>query len=67
MIFEIADMIEYHLMLPMGTKCLPVPFTGGGVYGYGVRPATFATDDPALIRLIQNSLPYKTGKIKIQK
>ncbi len=66
--YGVNGMMEWHAMIPVGRSVLRVHFSGGTVTGYGVTPATFTTDNPAVIYLIENSYWFRKNKIiKLQK
>lgn len=61
--FGVRGLIEWHVKIRYDELEIPVSFTGGTVTGFGVRPATFTTDDPFIQHVIRKSLFYKEGKI----
>lgn len=66
--YGVNGMMEWYAMIPAGRSTLRVHFSGGTVTGYGVTPATFTTDNPAVIHLIENSYWFRKKKIiKISK
>lgn len=58
--YGVNGMMEWYAIIPAGKSTLRVHFTGGTVTGYGTTPATFTTDNPAVIHLIENSYWFKT-------
>lgn len=61
--YGVNGMMEWYAMIPAGRSVLRVHFTGGTVTGYGVTPATFVTDNPAVMHLIENSYWFRKNKI----
>lgn len=62
--YAIFGMMEYVLSLPVGASHFPVHFTGGRLSGYGIRPATFSTEDILMQGMIEKSTAFRSGKIK---
>lgn len=60
--YGVNGMMEWYAIIPAGKSTLRVHFTGGTVTGYGTTPATFTTDNPAVMHLIENSYWFKTLK-----
>lgn len=54
---------EFRLLVPANGTSITVDFTGGRWCGYSQRPASFATDDPVISYLIENSPEYRSGRI----
>lgn len=63
--YGVSGMMEWNALIPAGRCTVRVHFTGGTVTGYGVTPATFTTDNPAVIHLIEHSHWFRKGKIKL--
>lgn len=63
-VYAIHGMVEYILAVDFGPYHRDIPFTGGSLSGYGVRPATFSTSDEPLQILIERTEPFKSGRIK---
>lgn len=59
-------LLDLHLVLRAGCAWLTVEFKGGRLSGYGDYAATFATCDPSLQFLIENSPEFRTGRIYLQ-
>ena len=65
--YGVRGLMEWQIDLQTGSPALPVitiNFTGGQITGYGVAPARYTTRDPFIIKLIEGSEWYKSGKIK---
>ncbi len=62
--YAVAGMMEWNVLIPAGRSTVRVHFSGGTVTGYGVSPATYTTENPAVMHLIEASFWYRSGKIK---
>ncbi len=62
--YGVSGMMEWNALIPVGRSTLRVHFSGGTLTGYGSTPATFTTDNPAVIRLIEESYWYRINKIR---
>ena len=65
--YGVNGMMEWNAIIPVGRTSVRVHFTDGTVTGYGVSPATFTTDNPAVIHLIENSHWFRHRKIMLLK
>ncbi len=65
--YGVSGMMEWNALIPAGRTTVRVHFTGGTVTGYGVSPATFTTDNPAVIHLIEHSHWFRNRKIMLLK
>jgi len=65
--YGVNGMMEWNAIIPAGRTTVRVHFTGGTVTGYGVSPATFTTDNPAVIHLIEHSHWFRNRKILLLK
>lgn len=65
--YGVSGMMEWNALIPAGRTTVRVHFTGGTVTGYGVSPATFTTDNPAVIHLIEHSHWFRNRKIMLIK
>lgn len=61
--YGVNGMMEWNALIPAGKSTLRVHFSGGTATGYGVSPAIFTTDNPAVMHLIETSYWYRIGKI----
>lgn len=61
--YAVKGMIDYQVDIPVGKATVRVQFTGGSFSKYGNLPAVYATSDPVLQRIIQESEPYRLGRI----
>ncbi len=65
--YGVNGMMEWNALIPAGRTTLRVHFKGGTVTGYGVSPATFTTDNPAVIHIIEHSHWFRSRKILLLK
>lgn len=61
--YAIYGMMEYALTISIGPARHQIHFTGGRLSGYGIRPATYTTDDPLMQSVIERSEQYRSGRI----
>lgn len=64
--YGVYGMVEWVALIPTKRNIVKVRFKGGkrGGYGFGATPATFRTENPVVMRLIEKSSYYKKGKIE---
>lgn len=58
-----VNLMEWHALIPAGFGVVRIRFTGGAYSGYGQKPASYTTDNPVIIKLIEDSSYYKSGMI----
>lgn len=63
--YGVMGMMEWNALIPTRSNLLRVRFTGGSLSGYGVTPATYTTDNPAVARLIETSSYFRRGRIRL--
>ena len=63
--YAVYGLMEFMLRLPTPTGGVDIHFTGGQMSGYGVIPSHYETSDPILIRMIEATPEFKTGKITV--
>lgn len=63
--YAIYGLMEYLARIPVGGTTVDVHFTGGQLSGFGIRPATYSTDDPVMQRLIERSRDYRSKRIRL--
>lgn len=63
--YGVYGMMEWVALIPRNGGVVRVPFTGGSSSGYGVKPAVYTTANSAVMRMIEESLYFRSGKIKI--
>lgn len=66
-VYAVYGMMECVVSVRAAGREIPVHFKGGRLSGYGVRPATFATDDPLLRSLIEATPQFRTGRITLMR
>lgn len=62
--YGVYGIMEWQALIPTLDCMVRVPFTGGSLTGYGVRPATFSTDNAVLAHFIEASRYFRTGRIR---
>lgn len=63
--YGVSGMVEWTVLIPVGRSSVRIRFTGGSISGYGVTPATYTTDNPALMHLIENSQLFRRKRITL--
>lgn len=63
--YEVRGMMEWHPVFSAGRTRLKVTFTGGHLSAGGCTPASFETSDPVVQRVIESSLPFRRGQIRV--
>lgn len=58
-------MMEWVALIPTPCNMMRIRFSGGSLSGYGVTPATYSTDNPAIQHLIENSDFFRSGRIRL--
>ncbi len=61
--YGVRGLMECVCNIPVGKTRLHVEFTGGVLTQYGNTPAKYSTDDLLKQAIIENSKPFKSGKI----
>lgn len=55
--------MEWQACIKCGGASVGIHFTGGSQTAYGVNPAKYTTEDPAIQAIIENSGYFKEGRI----
>lgn len=63
--YGVSGMVEWTVLIPAGKGSVRIRFTGGSISGYGVTPATFVTDNPAMMHLIEQSSLFRQKRITL--
>lgn len=63
-VYAVDGLTEWVALIAVGRARIRIPFTGGSISGYGCVPARFATSSEALVKLIEDSLHFKSGRIR---
>lgn len=58
-------MKEWVALIPTRSNTLRVRFEGGGDTGYGFTPATFTTHSEPVMNIIERSILFREGKIRL--
>lgn len=61
--YAVRGMLDYQIDIPAGAARFRISFSGGAFTKYGNIPAYYATSDPAIQQIIENSKPYREGRI----
>ena len=56
-------LLEWHAKLKVDRAYVIINFTGGSMSSGGLVPGRFSTDNPALQKIIESSVEFKTNKI----
>ena len=62
-VYGVHGLTEWIAIIHVGRASVRIPFTGGAITGYGVKPAMFVTKSRAVSKLIEAS-PYFEKRIK---
>lgn len=63
--YGVEGYMDWQCEIPVGRARAIVHFTGGTMTTYGITPAEFSTGDPVKQRIIESSLHFKSGRIKL--
>ena len=64
-VYGVYGLTEWQVLIPAGRAKVSIRFTGGSLSGYGIVPATFATSNPYIQRLVQNSPEFRSRRIRL--
>lgn len=65
-VYEIKGVVECSRVFRLGKLCARCDFSGGAVNESGIVPAVYSTNNPVTQAVIENSEPFKQGRIAIQ-
>lgn len=63
--YEVKGMMEWHPVFAAGRARIRVPFTGGHLGDGCSAPAIFETSDAVIQRVIECSIPFRNGRIRL--
>lgn len=63
-VYGVYGLMEWQALIPTRNKCVRVPFTGGALTGFGIRPATYTARNEVMAYFIEQSAWFKSGKIR---
>ena len=63
--YGVTGIMEWVALIPTRQNLVKVRFRGGSLSGYGVTPATFTTENPVIMRMIEESSYFRRGKIRL--
>ena len=58
-------MIEWNILLNVAGRIMNINFEGGLASGTGIRPATFTTRNEIIQFALENSLHFKSGRVRL--
>lgn len=58
-------MSEWKIILPVAGRIINIYFEGGTDSGTGIRPATFTTQNEIIQFALENSLHFKSGRVRL--
>ncbi len=58
-------MTEWEILLPVAGRIMKIPFSGGTISGTGIRPAAFTTQNEIIQFALENSLHFKSGRVRL--
>ncbi len=61
--YGVPGLMEWQANIKCGGATLGIHFSGGNQTAYGVNPAKYTTEDPAIQAIIENSGYYREGRI----
>lgn len=64
--YAVRGLVEWKASIPVGRGKLIIHFTGGAFTAYGVTPAEYKTDNPAIQAIIENSAYFRNGRITLE-
>lgn len=64
-VYTSPGLIEWHTYLDCGGAMVPLHFKGGSITADGLSAGRFTTNDPDLQRIIENSVPFERGMIRL--
>ena len=62
-IYGARGMLDWQLALNVKGAIVRICFSGGSMGSNGVIPARYVTENEAIQKIIEKSLPYKDGRI----
>ena len=62
-IYGARGMLDWQLALDVKGAIVRICFSGGSMGSNGVIPARYVTENEAIQKIIEESLPYKDGRI----
>lgn len=64
-VYGVYNMSEWKIILPVADRIMNIYFEGGTVSGTGIRPATFTTRNEIIQFALENSLHFKSGRVRL--
>jgi len=63
--YGVYNLMEWSILITIGTKPTRINFTGGLTSGAGVTPATYTTDNQIIQYFLEKSQFFKSGRIRL--
>lgn len=63
-VYGISGLTEWQALITVGSARVRIPFTGGSLSAYGQVPARFSTTDASVARIIEDSVYFKSRRIR---
>lgn len=63
--YVISGMMEWHPVFRTGRSRLQISFTGGNLCGGAATAASYETSDPVVQRVIEDSVYFKSNRIRL--
>lgn len=63
--YGVSGLMDWTTQIKAGKGTVSVHFTGGALTAYGVTPAKFSTSNIFFQNIIENSEPFKSGRIAL--
>lgn len=64
-VYGVYNMSEWKIILPVAGRIINIYFEGGTDSGTGIRPATFTTQNEIIQFALENSLHFKSGRVRL--
>ncbi|WP_278694502.1 hypothetical protein [Prevotella nigrescens] len=64
-VYGVYNMSEWKIILPVAGRIINIYFEGGTDSGTGIRPATFTTRNEIIQFALENSLHFKSGRVRL--
>lgn len=64
-VYGAYNMTEWEILLPVAGRIMKIPFSGGTISGTGIRPAAFTTQNEIIQFALENSLHFKSGRVRL--
>ena len=62
-----TGLLDFKMALSVGGAIIRICFSGGSMGANGVIPAKYTTDNPVIIKIIEDSKQFKSRRITLQR